>query len=587
MAKKPNKSATAAKQSRSSTEPSRQAGASSKDPGVTAAGSSKTQSIFSKLLDFRVQRGFQLILLAALSASLSQLNLSPVYGAIPAGVYHRYGLTASFLIAVAIRGYLPKAISRWIATFSFWIPSIQFMLFQLSSSLGNPYGPLVTELLTCYPLIIASICTAVGFFDDLLNVGAETSLNDTVPAMGLFMLFTLLQRAAKSTISSFSGPGFLRSRIGLQLIVGMLYAMVIPKSLVWPAFPSVIITMVANPHCTLTKTTEVLNNTLALYDYTILERKESITGYISVLEDNQKGFRAMRCDHSLLGGEWKVPIVEGVAKKVGDPIYSIFTMLEAVRLVQPASPNLEKTALNIGLGVGTAPSAMIAHGINTTILEIDPVVHEFAVKYFNLPHNHSYYIGDAVAAVDGSVANAQTSPDTSEAESYDYIIHDVFTGGAEPVELFTSEFLSGLHLLLKPDGVIAINYAGDLGMPSASIIYRTITSVFPSCRVFREEEAAAEPNAKQDDFTNMVFFCRKTDIPVKFRKPVEADFLGSRFRREYLVPKHEIPSSAFETKGDILRRGKTKELEKWQAKSAIGHWRVMRTVLPDAVWINW
>lgn len=534
----------------------------------------------------RAQRAFQLVLLAALSAPLSQLNLSPVYGAIPAGVYHRYGLIASFLVAFGIRGYLPKGTARWIATFSFWIPTIQFVLFQLSSSLGNPFGPVVTELLTCYPLIITSIYTAIGYLNDLLNVGSEASFVDTVPAMGLFTLFTVLQRAAKSTITSFNGPGFLRSRVGLQLLIGMLYAMVIPRSLVWPAFPSVIITMIANPHCTLTKTSEVLNNTLALYDYTILERKESITGYISVLEDNQKGFRVMRCDHSLLGGEWKVPATDGVAKTVGDPVYSIFTMLEAVRLVQPASPSLEKTALNIGLGVGTAPSAMIAHGINTTILEIDPVVHEFAVKYFNLPHNHSYYITDAVAAVESSVANAKSNPYTSEAESYDYIIHDVFTGGAEPVDLFTNEFLSGLHLLLKPDGVIAINYAGDLAMPSASIVYRTITSVFPSCRAFREEEAP-DQLTKQGDFTNMVFFCRKTDIPVSFRKPIEADFLASRFRREYLVPKHEIPSSAFEKKGDILRKGKTKELEKWQAKSAIGHWQVMRTVLPDAVWINW
>lgn len=590
MARKANKSTPAAKQSKSATESSRQAetSASASTSTSSKAPVAKPKSIFSKVIDIRAQRTLQLVLLAALSAPLSQLNLSPVYGAIPAGLYHRYGVIASFLLAVGIRGYLPKGISRWIATFSFWIPTFQFVLFQLSSSLGNPSGPLITELLTCYPLIISSVYLAIEYFDDLCYEGAQTSTVNTVPAMGLFVLFTVLQRAAKSTIASFSGPGFLRSRVGLQLIIGMLYAMVIPKSLVWPAFPSVIITMVANPHCSLTKTTEVLNNTLALYDYTLLERQESITGYISVLEDNQKGFRVMRCDHSLLGGEWQVASPGAAANKVGDPIYSIFTMLEAVRLVQPSSPSLEKTALNIGLGVGTAPSAMIAHGINTTILEIDPVVHEFAVKYFNLPHNHSYYIGDAVAIVDSSVANAQSKPNTSEADSYDYIIHDVFTGGAEPVELFTVEFLSGLHLLLKPDGVIAINYAGDLSMPSASIVYRTVTTVFPSCRAFREEEAPAAGGTKHnDDFTNMVFFCRKTNIPVNFRQPVEADFLGSRFRREYLVPKHEIPASVFEKEGSILRKGRTKELEKWQAKSAIGHWRVMRTVLPDAVWINW
>lgn len=40
--------------------------------------------------------------------------------------------------------------------------------------------------------------------------------------------------------------------------------------------------------------------------------------------------------------------------------------------------------------------------------------------------------------------------------TYDYIIHDVFTGGAEPVELFTQEFLQGLSEMLNADGVIAI-----------------------------------------------------------------------------------------------------------------------------------
>lgn len=39
---------------------------------------------------------------------------------------------------------------------------------------------------------------------------------------------------------------------------------------------------------------------------------------------------------------------------------------------------------------------------------------------------------------------------------YDFIIHDVFTGGAEPIDLFTLEFLTGLSSLLKSDGVIAI-----------------------------------------------------------------------------------------------------------------------------------
>ena len=101
-----------------------------------------------------------------------------------------------------------------------------------------------------------------------------------------------------------------------------------------------------------------------------------------------------------------------------------------------------------GAGVGTSPGAFIAHGINTTIVEIDPVVLDYASKYFDLSPNHNAVVADAVSYM-SDVAN-------STDERYDYIIHDVFTGGAEPVNLFTQEFMANLHAALKPDGVIAI-----------------------------------------------------------------------------------------------------------------------------------
>ena len=136
-----------------------------------------------------------------------------------------------------------------------------------------------------------------------------------------------------------------------------------------------------------------------------------------------------------------------------EPIYAVFAMLEAVRLVErPASSvasDEQMKALNIGLGVGTTPKSLIAHGINTTVIELDPFVHYFAGTYFDFPMNHSIVIGDAVQVV-GSWAQ-HGHPDR-----YDYIIHDVFTGGVEPAELFTYEFLKNLASLLKDDGVVAI-----------------------------------------------------------------------------------------------------------------------------------
>ena len=77
-------------------------------------------------------------------------------------------------------------------------------------------------------------------------------------------------------------------------------------------------------------------------------------------------------------------------------------------------------------------------------------MHDFAAKFFDLPRNHTSIIGDAIEVV-GDMQKAKEMRNT-----YDYIIHDVFTGGAEPINLFTSEFIKGLSDLLRPNGIIAI-----------------------------------------------------------------------------------------------------------------------------------
>lgn len=80
-----------------------------------------------------------------------------------------------------------------------------------------------------------------------------------------------------------------------------------------------------------------------------MERAESVTGYVSVLENLDMQYRVLRCDHSLLGGEWLVTDErrkQGIT--VSEPIYAVFEMLEAVRLVQVAEDSKidsEKSAL--------------------------------------------------------------------------------------------------------------------------------------------------------------------------------------------------------------------------------------------------
>ncbi|KAI4155646.1 MAG: hypothetical protein LQ340_000865 [Diploschistes diacapsis] len=299
-------------------------------------------------------------------------------------------------------------------------------------------------------------------------------------------------------------------------------------------------------------------------------------------------------------------------------------MLEAIRLVRDATTGLkdaetehgpvisdnEAKALVIGLGIGTTPGALIAHGINTTVVEIDPVVHKMALDFFNLSKNHTAYIEDATVFVKNQIVEMATevqarnaaAKDSSKEDmvlgKYDYIVHDVFTGGAEPVDLFTETFIRSLSYLLKPDGVIAINYATDVFLPSASYVYTTVLSVFPNCRLFRDTDPA-ESNASSatSDFTNTVLFCRKAKNPFVFRDPIKSDYLGSSIRQAWLKPKYEVSLEPFvgNRNGNgweldfskVLTKDRVFELKKWHAASAARHWELMRTVMPDIVWERW
>lgn len=89
----------------------------------------------------------------------------------------------------------------------------------------------------------------------------------------------------------------------------------------------------------------------------------------------------------------------------------------------------------------------------------------------------------------------------------------------------------------------------------------------------------------------MVVFCKKSSSPLRFRDAVDADFLGSKSRESYLVPKHEIDAAVFEhvEKGGqaVLRAAELARLTKFREQSALSHWTLMRQVLPDRVWENW
>lgn len=223
---------------------------------------------------------------------------------------------------------------------AFSIPTIQFFLFQCSSQLGAVYGPLFIELLTYCPLVFTSVLGSAELFDavDLSRYGVQ--VENAVPAVASYAILSISNKFSVSFLGKKIGSNLVFTRLGLQLLVSVFYTMLLPSKMLFIAILPLLHTLILNVHLPLPQTTAILNSTLQAHNYSLVAREESLTGYISVLDNKDQGYRVMRCDHSLLGGEW---VGESRVSSSGlkEPVFAIFATLEAVRLVEYQSEELQ------------------------------------------------------------------------------------------------------------------------------------------------------------------------------------------------------------------------------------------------------
>jgi spermidine synthase len=97
--------------------------------------------------------------------------------------------------------------------------------------------------------------------------------------------------------------------------------------------------------------------------------------------------------------------------------------------------------------VGITAKSFHNLGINVTAIEIDPIVHQFAEKYFGLPSKLNVFHEDGRAFIESA---------GKRGEKWDFIVHDVFTGGSMPSNLFTTEMWTATKAVLADDGVVAV-----------------------------------------------------------------------------------------------------------------------------------
>ncbi|KAJ2721345.1 hypothetical protein GGI07_004015 [Coemansia sp. Benny D115] len=302
--------------------------------------------------------------------------------------------------------------------------------------------------------------------------------------------------------------------------------------------------------------------------YTMLAREESVTGWVTVADEDKRPLRLLRSGHSIIGACWR-PTEESS--------FGVFYYADAVRMIRGAARKNER-ALQIGLGIGVSARSLHEQNVRVDIVEIDPAVHRAAEQFFGLPRNlNGVFLQDGRAFVEDAPA-----------ATYDYIVHDVFTGGSVPAALFSQEAIAQLRRILRPDGVLAMNY---VGVPNdhkvLSHVVATLRTAFAHVRCFAERGADGKVDA--DKMTNMMFFA--SNKPVVFNiSPAKLRAVGLHTIRARMLSEMEASEVALDglpAEGVRPLTDSWNPLTKWQVGTAIEHWHTMRAMFPEEYWLDY
>lgn len=220
----------------------------------------------------------------------------------------------------------------------------------------------------------------------------------------------------------------------------------------------------------------------------LLESRDSFYGNVKVVE--YRG-AAMRTRELLIDGA----IQGGVDLGSGLSVYEYPYLLEQLPLA--VKPDIRR-ALFVGLGAGVSVRGYQAMGIDTDVVDINPVVVAMAEKHFRLRLRHPAVIGDGrqILAQDGI--------------RYDAILLDAFNGDSLAGHLLSREALASIRGRLSGDGVLAINLIAsqDSRAKALPAVIRTLKSEFSQVALF----PFGEPGDDLTSGNNMILLARNGPI---------------------------------------------------------------------------
>lgn len=303
------------------------------------------------IFTLNILKAYCLVNLTLFASEVLRSSLDPVYGSISAAKYHGPVTLLALLVSCSTYTFWRGPRQAWansLAVIGLAVPTVQTCLFRYSGRLGPSVGPLLTSLVTSFPLVlVAGVAAAKELAETVEKIlFPDGPTQKRFPGRAIAQALNAgvcLTAYFEPKIGSLRLAGWLRtqivhSRVGLYYLLAMLYTLRCPAAYLMCfiiLLPTPILqASLISSYVPFSYSDAKLNATLQRQGFSLVARQESVTGYISILDNVKDGFRVMRCDHSLLGGEW-IPQPGQVVTGLQEPIYAVFVMLEAVRLVVP------------------------------------------------------------------------------------------------------------------------------------------------------------------------------------------------------------------------------------------------------------
>lgn len=325
----------------------------------------KPSSTFS--LSYFLARNLGILTVAALSCELYRLSMAPVFGSMEYAYHMSWEVNLVALVLITnlevqdSRQHLLCLALPVLATAG---PQIIDAVASCSQQIGPRWGPLVASLLSTLPLIYLSLLTVLRdcmrvarqYPDIMESFGKMTA----VLILGALWFDLNFVRGKANVAIQFACqyfPAPLGSNFGLMTILTCISGTwaVSKKPPIWviSLVATCVILTTLDSHLPISRSLRGLNDGSLKEDgFSLLARQDSVTGYVSVLDNFKEGYRILRCDHSLLGGDWIQLRPNLAISPLQEPIYSAFVMLEAIRLIElpvvkstPPKPDSEKSAL--------------------------------------------------------------------------------------------------------------------------------------------------------------------------------------------------------------------------------------------------